>query len=99
MPRFMTYEPANMLFAAATATATDPAFASLSVETQEALRFALIQANQVISERLENAPAIEAARRIWSGEGIEIDADPLVSLSEDGFWVSAWVWVHNEEST
>lgn len=44
-----------------------------------------------------NSPAfIEAARKIWADDDVEIDDDPLTSRAEHGCWVSAWVWVSNE---
>jgi hypothetical protein len=41
---------------------------------------------------------IKAARRMWHREGeIEIDDWPLISPSEDGAYVQAWVWVYNDD--
>jgi hypothetical protein len=33
-----------------------------------------------------------------SDNEIEIDADPIVSISDDGAWVAAWVWVRRPDS-
>ena len=41
---------------------------------------------------------IEKARRMYaapSDDNIEIDMEPLVSESDDGMWVQAWVYVDN----
>jgi hypothetical protein len=54
---------------------------------------------------------IAAARRLYEGNGaghlqrgnstddIEIDNDAKLSVADEdnGAWVQAWVWVHNEE--
>lgn len=39
------------------------------------------------------ASAVEAARRMYTTDDLEIDDVPGVSPGEDGVWVSAWVWV------
>lgn len=86
MPRFMTYKPANMLFAAATATAADPAFALLSAEAQATLTLALKESNKAIKEREAHQGVIASARKEYSMDGIEIDDDPVTSLSYYGAW-------------
>jgi hypothetical protein len=40
----------------------------------------------------------DAATRVWANDDLQIDADAKVSASDDGAWVSAWVWVSNEEA-
>jgi hypothetical protein len=41
---------------------------------------------------------IKAARRMWEREGeIEVDDWPLISPSDDGAYVQAWVWVYNDD--
>ncbi len=41
----------------------------------------------------------DEAYRVWASDGeIEIDADAVVSVSEDGgAYVAAWVWVYDLE--
>jgi hypothetical protein len=40
------------------------------------------------------------ARRIYHEEGtLEIDEDAIVSQSEGGCFVAAWVWVPDEDET
>lgn len=42
---------------------------------------------------------VSAAREIWADDECEIDDEPMVSPGADeGAWVSAWVWVTNEEA-
>lgn len=51
---------------------------------------------EVDAERQRHESTIEVARGDYeepSGGEIEIDDDPLLSVGEDGMWVSAWVWV------
>jgi hypothetical protein len=41
---------------------------------------------------------VKAARRMWHRDGeIEIDDWPLISPSDDGAYVQAWVWVYNDD--
>lgn len=40
---------------------------------------------------------IVRAREIWASENLEIDDGALISESDDGVWVAAWVWVPKEE--
>lgn len=40
---------------------------------------------------------IKAARRMWHRDGeIEIDDWPLISPSDEGAYVQAWVWVSHD---
>jgi hypothetical protein len=43
---------------------------------------------------------IAQARRLYttSTADLEIDDEPQVSIAEHGAWVSAWVWVTQEEA-
>lgn len=42
---------------------------------------------------------IAAARQIWATDELEIDDEPVVSVSDDGgAWVAAWVWVSDEDA-
>jgi hypothetical protein len=45
----------------------------------------------------DKAAFIEAARNIYQNDDIEIDDDAKLSETDDGAWVSAWVWVNDEE--
>lgn len=40
---------------------------------------------------------IQAARDTYQTTDITIDDDAQLSIADDGFWVSAWVWLTNEE--
>jgi hypothetical protein len=40
---------------------------------------------------------IVAAREMYADDDIQIDDDAAASRADDGVWVSAWVWVPNEE--
>lgn len=46
-------------------------------------------------ERLNHEGTITAAidNYAWSGDDISFDAKPLLSVADDGVFVSAWVWV------
>ena len=35
------------------------------------------------------------ATEIWCNEEVQIDGDAMVSASDSGAWVQAWVWVDN----
>jgi hypothetical protein len=60
--------------------------------------------NKVLSfESVDSGDAsahITAAREMYavpSNDDIEIDDNPKTSRGENGTWVSAWVWVHDDE--
>ncbi len=40
----------------------------------------------------------QGASNEWGSDDIEIDGDAIVSRSETGAFVAAWVWVSNEEA-
>ena len=46
-------------------------------------------------ERIAHEGTIAAAvgNYGWSGDDISFDANPLLSVADDGVFVSAWVWV------
>ncbi len=51
---------------------------------------------RVDAERSAHDLTIEAARSnyTWNADNdIEIDDTPLLSIADEGVWVSAWVWV------
>jgi hypothetical protein len=39
---------------------------------------------------------IQVARQLFQTDDVEIDDDAAVSISPDGTWVSAWVWIGTE---
>lgn len=48
---------------------------------------------------LESAYIIQARKQYTqSTSDLEIDDEPQVSITDDGAWVAAWVWVQNEET-
>lgn len=51
-------------------------------------------------DRTEPADAaeIEAARDAYQDDDLEIDDDALVSHADEGYWVSAWVWIDNDDA-
>jgi hypothetical protein len=36
---------------------------------------------------------VERARKLYESDALEIDENSRVSVTENGFWVQAWVWV------
>lgn len=42
-------------------------------------------------------PYVEAARK-RTNDNLEIDDCPLISEADNGVWVSAWIWVSNEDA-
>lgn len=57
----------------------------------------MLELQEVLAElaqhRLDHELTIEAARNNYGNDGIEIDDEPLLSIADEGVWVSAWVWV------
>lgn len=39
---------------------------------------------------------IDRARELYANDDLEIDDDAVISASDDGCWVQAWVWVPTE---
>jgi|TARA_R100001163_G_scaffold8408_1_gene8318 hypothetical protein len=39
---------------------------------------------------------IKLARKLYVCEDIEIDVSPKTSVTDEGVWVQAWVWVPGE---
>lgn len=55
---------------------------------------ALATTLQAVDQAREDlAEMIERARELHGAEDREVDAEPLVSFTEGGMWLSAWVWV------
>jgi hypothetical protein len=40
---------------------------------------------------------IEAARKAYGTEGIEIDSDAEFTEADGGVWVQAWVWMGDDD--
>ena len=57
---------------------------------------AIHEAEGAIREREEFADLISKARDDYTMDSscnVEIDDDPVLSVADEGIWVSAWVWV------
>lgn len=51
-----------------------------------------------MSETLRATPAqLERARLLYGEDDVQIDEDAVVSETEDGVWVQAWVWLPKPE--
>lgn len=55
------------------------------------------QASAIKAFAQPNHPAVAVASREYGTDEIEVDAEAMISESEDGCWVSAWVWVASNE--
>jgi hypothetical protein len=52
----------------------------------------------LVARREEATPEeIQAARSKYGSHEVQVDNDAEVSSTEDGAWVSAWVWVDREQ--
>ena len=61
---------------------------------------AIHEAEGAIREREEFADLIQQARDDYTTDSscdVEIDDDPVLSVADEGVWVSAWVWVNRPE--
>lgn len=56
----------------------------------------ITQEIELPTEERASPEEIEAARNAYSDDDLEIDDDAAVSRADDGVWVSAWVFVPNE---
>ena len=97
-PQFMTYSVGQDLYAASVSLlkAIDDGKIMVPDDEVTRLREAVNQCNQAIEERSTYAAQIERAvddYAMSSSNDIEIDDDPVLSISDEGVWVSAWVWV------
>lgn len=36
---------------------------------------------------------VERARKLYESDALEIDDNSRISVTENGYWVQAWVWV------
>lgn len=89
MAEFMTYMPAEELYRLAKDAVARMQEAGLACDE---LKQALAAADQAIRDRDTYASQIDSARQRQTDD-LEIDGDPVVSVSDDGVWVSAWVFV------
>lgn len=67
----------------------------LKVEGVQERHYAELEAqlNEIDEERKAHAEQIERALELHGRADVEIDADPILSVSYEGVFVSAWVWV------
>jgi hypothetical protein len=78
--------------------------ATLIEQIEAGIKDGTLQQSDVLSalHRAGEAPActdmISEARETYCDDETEIDDEPLVSLGDDGGWVSAWVWVRNKDA-
>lgn len=70
----------------------------IELAIRRALPAAEIESLRVIERGERDAYFLEAAREEHGEEGLcEIDSDAVVSDSDDGAYVEAWVWVYNDQ--
>jgi hypothetical protein len=43
------------------------------------------------------AELVNRAREMYANDSLEVDQDAQVSVSSEGSWVQAWVWVPAED--
>ena len=96
MKTFMTYGPANRLYEAAFRRVTAVPGCEGAPANAELLA-ALKGCDAAIKEREIFAPQIAQAREESCCDDIEIDDDPVLSVADDGVWVSAWIWIPTPE--
>jgi hypothetical protein len=100
VPTFMTYGPAQRLFEACVAARGYVERCGVGLEEDkkiaEALDKAIADAKQAITDRERFEGQIDAAREVCDDD-LEIDDDPVTSEADGGVWVSAWIWVRNDE--
>jgi hypothetical protein len=97
---YTTYAPfQNLIDAARAFVATAPK--NVAEQTSlEPLNAALGLITQLEAEKQQYSEAILYARECYaepSEDDLEIDEDPLLSVGDGGIWVSAWVWVADED--
>lgn len=46
-----------------------------------------------MSEYIDVPALIERAKEMYEDDDIAIDTDARISVTDDGVWVQAWVWV------
>jgi hypothetical protein len=72
---------------------TEEELAKVREEVDQAAELAI----QAITTHRDVKAFIEAARNIYQNDDIEVDDDAKLSETDDGAWVSAWVWVNDDE--
>ena len=50
---------------------------------------------QYMEEENNYQQYVNAAKQTWEDTDVEIDANPRISVSDDGAWVQSWLWVDN----
>lgn len=66
-----------------------PGLEELAKRYEESLQELVTYATQIAQARDDYARP--------SGDNLEIDDEPCLSVGDDGLWVSAWVWVRFPE--
>lgn len=90
---FMTYSPAQALHDAIKLVLEKDA-QNLSPESLAALNGAIETVKTVQNDRAEAANTIARARKHRKiDDELEIDDDPVLSIADEGTWVSAWLWI------
>ncbi len=57
------------------------------------LRTAIAETKAQVADRERFAAEIEKARQGYATDDLEIDDNPLVSVTDDSVWVAAWIRV------
>ncbi|MFA5508681.1 MAG: hypothetical protein WC423_24870 [Vulcanimicrobiota bacterium] len=79
---------------------------SYDMEAEQATKTDLAEAMQNLLQQAEEVEAeqatigqIAAARKLYQTDDVEIDEDARVSEDIDGtgYWVSAWVWIGEDD--
>ena len=89
---FMTYGPAERLHQALLLVGQVAPHKPLPLKTRTAVAAALQDVERAIAQRSAYAAEIAEARTRCNDE-CEIDDYPVLSESDAGVWVSAWLWV------
>ena len=89
----MTYGPVNDLYKAAAALLASLGEVPEFTPELVALQSAVESCREAVDSREQFADAIALAREDYANNEVEIDDDPVLSVSDEGVWVSAWVWV------
>ena len=92
----MTYSPTNDLYKAASALLASLGAVPEFTPELVALQKAVEACREEIDNREAFATEIQKARDEYTMDSscdVEIDDEPVLSVVDDGVWVSAWVWV------
>lgn len=52
---------------------------------------------EIAAEREAYADVVDRAHDVYGSDDVNVDAEPILSVSDEGVWVSAWVWVPDED--